>query len=61
VFDGADLAVEMFRRLADYGGIKYIGQHVVALCPDGAKLKNSAVLKKQAKVFGKELTKALRA
>jgi hypothetical protein len=51
----------MFRRLADYGGIKYIGQHVVAPCPDGAKLKNSAVLKKQAKVFGKELTKALRA
>jgi hypothetical protein len=34
---------------------------VVAPCPDGAKLKNSAALKKQAKEFGKELTKALRA
>jgi multimeric flavodoxin WrbA len=54
-FDGADLAVQMFSRLSRYGGIKYIGQHVVAPCPDGAKLKNSAVLKKQAKEFGKEL------
>ena len=60
-FDGADLAVQMFSRLSNYGGIKYVGQHVVAPCPDGAKLKNSAVLKTQAKEFGKELTKALRA
>jgi multimeric flavodoxin WrbA len=60
VFDGADLAVEMFRRLADYGGIKYIGQHVVAPCPDGAELRNSAVLKKQAKLFGKELAAAVK-
>jgi multimeric flavodoxin WrbA len=59
-FDGADLAVQMFSRLSRFGGIKYLGQHVVAPCPDGAKLKNSAVLKKQAKEFGKELTKALR-
>ena len=59
-FDGADLAVEMFRRLADYGDIKYLGQHVVAPCPDGAKLRNNAVLKKQATLFGKEMAKALR-
>jgi multimeric flavodoxin WrbA len=59
-FDGADLAVQMFSRLARYGGIKYLGQHVVAPCPDGAKLRNSVVLKKQAMLFGKEMTKELR-
>jgi len=59
-FDGADLAVAMFSRLSRFGGIKYLGQHVVAPCPDGAKLAKSAVLQKQAKEFGKELAKALR-
>jgi multimeric flavodoxin WrbA len=59
-FDGADLAVAMFSRLCRFGGIKYLGQHVVAPCPDGAKLKQNAALQKQAKAFGKELTKALR-
>jgi len=60
-FDGADLAVQMFSRLSRFGGIKYLGQHVVASCPDGVELKKSAALKAQAKKFGKELTKALRA
>jgi multimeric flavodoxin WrbA len=60
-FDGADLAVEMFRRQCRFGGMKYLGQHVVAPCPDGAKLKNNVVLKEQAKEFGKELAKAFRA
>jgi multimeric flavodoxin WrbA len=60
-FDGADLAVQMFSRLARYGGIKYVGQHVVAPCPDGTELKKSGVLKTQAKKFGRELAKALRA
>jgi len=59
-FDGADLAVEMFRRQCRFGGMKYLGQHVVAPCPDGAKLRNSAMLKKQAKLFGKDLSTALR-
>jgi multimeric flavodoxin WrbA len=59
-FDGADLAVAMFSRLSRFGGIKYVGQHVVAPCPDGAKLKKNVVLKKQAREFGKELAKALR-
>lgn len=60
-FDGADLAVQMFSRLARYGGIEYVGQHVVAPCPDGAKLKKSAKLQESAKEFGRELAKALRA
>lgn len=60
-FDGADLAVQMFSRLARYGGIKYVGQHVVAPCPDGARLKKNAKLQEQAREFGKELAKALRA
>jgi multimeric flavodoxin WrbA len=60
-FDGADLAVEMFRRQCRYGGMKYLGQHVVAPCPDGAKLAANATLKKSAKGFGRELAKALKA
>jgi multimeric flavodoxin WrbA len=59
-FDGADLAVEMFRRFAAYAGIKWVGQHVVAPCPDGAKLKKNAAVMKQAKEFGNELAKTLR-
>jgi multimeric flavodoxin WrbA len=59
-FDGADLAVQMFSRLSRYGGIKYVGQHVVAPCPDGMDLKKSVVLKTQAKKFGRELAKELR-
>ena len=60
-FDGADLAVHMFSQLARFGGIKYLGQHVVASCPDGAKLAASAALEKSAKGFGRELAKALKA
>ena len=59
-FDGADLAVAMFSRLARYGGIKYLGQHVVAPCPDGTKLAKNGVLRKQATEFGKELATALK-
>jgi multimeric flavodoxin WrbA len=59
-FDGADLAVQMFSRLARFGGIRYLGQHVVASCPDGAGLRKNALLKKQAREYGKELAKALR-
>jgi multimeric flavodoxin WrbA len=60
-FDGADLAVAMFSRLSRFGGIKYLGQHVVAPCPDGAKLKKNLGLRAQAMAFGKELAKTLRA
>ena len=59
-FDGADLAVQMFSRLSRYGGIKYVGQHVVAPCPDGMELKKSVVLKTQAKKFGRELAAAVK-
>jgi multimeric flavodoxin WrbA len=59
-YDGADLAVEMFKRLTTYSGIKYLGQHVVAPCPDGKKLAANATLKEGAKAFGKELAKALK-
>ncbi|MEO0077710.1 MAG: NAD(P)H-dependent oxidoreductase [candidate division WOR-3 bacterium] len=58
-FDGADLVVQMFLRLARFGGIEYLGQHVVAPCPDRAKLRNNTVLKKSARGFGRELAKAL--
>ena len=60
-FDGADLAVQMFSRLARYGGIKYVGQHVVAPCPDGARLAANDALRKSAKGFGRELARALKA
>jgi multimeric flavodoxin WrbA len=60
-FDGADLAVQMFARFSRYAGIEYLGQHVVAPCPDGAKLAARSELKRSAKDFGRDLTKALRA
>jgi multimeric flavodoxin WrbA len=59
-FDGADLAVEMFKRMTAYSGIKLLGQHVVASCPDGKKLAANAALRKGAEAFGKELAKALK-
>ncbi|MBM3330563.1 flavodoxin family protein [candidate division WOR-3 bacterium] len=60
-FDGADLAVQVFARFSRYAGIEYLGQHVAAPCPDGAKLAASAALRSSARGFGKELAKALRA
>lgn len=59
-FDGADLAVEMFSRLARFAGAKLAGRHVVANCPDGRKLKNNKAIQQAAKEFGKELGKALK-
>jgi len=44
-----------------FAGIEYLGQHVAAPCPDGAKLAASAALRSSARGFGKELAKALRA
>jgi multimeric flavodoxin WrbA len=60
-FDGADLAVQVFHRLTEYAGIKLVGEHVVAPCPDGKKLMKDADLESKARKFGKELAKALRA
>jgi len=59
-FDGADLAVQMFRRLTDFASIKYLGQHVVANCPDGKKLKANKVLQQQAREFGRALADELK-
>jgi multimeric flavodoxin WrbA len=59
-FDGADLAVETLRRLGRFAGVKFVGQHVVANCPDGKALKNNRRLQDEAKAFGKELRKALK-
>jgi multimeric flavodoxin WrbA len=60
-YDGADLAVQMFRRLARYAGVKYVGQHVVANCPDGPGLRKNHELQKQALAFGRGLGRAAKA
>ncbi|MBM3322795.1 NAD(P)H-dependent oxidoreductase [candidate division WOR-3 bacterium] len=59
-FDGADLVVQMFSRLARFGGIKYVGQHVVAPCPDGAKLRRNKAVQEQARSFGRTLAAVLK-
>jgi multimeric flavodoxin WrbA len=59
-FDGADLAVQMFSRLARFGGMKYLGQYAAANCPDGAKLRRDKSIQEHARSFGRELEKALR-
>lgn len=58
-FDGADLAVQMFTRLARFGSIEWLGQHVVAPCPDGRQLRANRVLQRQARAFGRELARKL--
>ncbi len=59
-YDGADLAVQMFRRLARYAGIKHLGEHVVANCPDGKRLTDNAAIRAAAVAFGRKLAKSLR-
>lgn len=58
-FEGADLAVAMFRRLAEFGQVKYLGQFVAANCPDPAKLRRMTEVARQAKAFGRELRREL--
>lgn len=59
-YDGADLAVQMFRRFARYSGIKHLGEHVVANCPDGKKLVHDAGIREAAQAFGRKLATALK-
>ncbi|MEO0070203.1 MAG: flavodoxin family protein [candidate division WOR-3 bacterium] len=54
-FDGADLAVEMFRRLSEFGKMKYLGQLVIPNCPEPKLLKRNRQVFLEAKRFGKEL------
>lgn len=58
-YDGADLIVQMFSRLAHFAGAKLLGQHVAANCPDGRKLKASRRIAAEARAFGRELRRAL--
>lgn len=58
-FDGADLAVAMFERLAKFGGMELVGRYVVANCPDGRSLRNSRLIEKGAREFGRSLRRAL--
>jgi multimeric flavodoxin WrbA len=59
-FDGADLAVRMFSSTARYVGVKYLGQHVVANCPDLPGLRKNKLIREQATTYGKELAKQLK-
>lgn len=58
-FDGADLVVQQFSRLAQFAHAKLLGQHVVANCPDGGKLRQNRALAAAAREFGRELAKAV--
>jgi|WetSurMetagenome_2_1015567.scaffolds.fasta_scaffold112556_1 multimeric flavodoxin WrbA len=58
-YDGADLAVQMFTRLARYAGVKFLGQHVAANCPDGRLLKANRQFRAQAQEFGKTLRRTM--
>ncbi len=58
-FDGADLAVEMFRRLAEFGQVEYLGHYVVPNCGRPQELKRRLDVARAARRFGQELRQAL--
>lgn len=58
-YDGADLIVQMFSRLARFAGAKYLGQYVAAKCPDRAALRRNRRVAAEARAFGRELSAAL--
>ncbi len=58
-FDGADLAVAMFRRLAEFGKVNYLGQLVVPNCPQPRVLKRNLSVAQEAKSFGRGLRREL--
>lgn len=58
-FDGADLAVEMFRRLAKFGRVNYLGQFVVPNCPEPGVLKRRLQIAEEAKQFGRKLRREI--
>jgi multimeric flavodoxin WrbA len=58
-YDGADLAVAMFKRLAEFGKVQYLGQYVVANCPQPRFLKRNQGIAQTARQFGRELRRQL--
>lgn len=58
-FDGADLVVHACRNLARFADLDYLGQLVVAPCPDRPRLGRDARIREQARRFGRELRAAL--
>ncbi|MGQ9678387.1 MAG: flavodoxin family protein [bacterium] len=58
-FDGADLAVEMFRRLADFGKVNYLGQFVAINCTVPREVKKNRIIAQEATQFGRRLRATL--
>lgn len=58
-YDGADLAVAMFRSLARFGGMNYVGHLVVAPCPERPQLRRNNGLRLKAGGFGRKLRASL--
>jgi multimeric flavodoxin WrbA len=58
-YDGADLAVAMFRRLAEFGKVDYLGQLVIANCPQPPVLRRQERIIADARRFGKELRRQI--
>lgn len=52
-FDGADLAVEMFRRLAEFGKVNYLGQFVAVNCTSPSDMRKNHALAGEAKQFAR--------
>ncbi|MEO0086203.1 MAG: NAD(P)H-dependent oxidoreductase [candidate division WOR-3 bacterium] len=59
-FDGADLVVQMFSRLARFAGVELLGHYVAANCLDGKRLRTDRRVAAEARAFGRELKEALK-
>lgn len=60
VFAGADLATRMYRDLAHFIGMEYLGEHIVAPCPGRRVMNQRPVYRDDAKRFGRELRQRLK-
>ena len=58
-FDGADLTVRMFRSFARFGRMNYLGQLVIAPCPERPGLGRNRTLRTRARTFGEQLRRAV--
>jgi multimeric flavodoxin WrbA len=60
IFAGADLATRMYRDIAHFIGMKYLGEHIVAPCPGRQAMNRRPSYREEAKRFGKELRQRLK-
>jgi multimeric flavodoxin WrbA len=61
IFSGADLAARMYRDLAQFTGMEFLGEHIVAPCPGRRAMNRRPSYRDEAKRFGKALRQRLKA